>query len=46
MTVTSGINEIGNAFLRDNLMRSILGEIETPRPVANVGNTTSSPGIT
>lgn len=28
VSVTEGLNEIANAFLRDNLMRSILGEIE------------------
>jgi len=28
MSVTSGLNEIANAFLRGNLMQSILGEIE------------------
>ena len=29
MSVAAGMNEIANAFLRDNLIRSILGEIET-----------------
>lgn len=29
MSVAAGVNEIANAFLRDNLMRSITGEIET-----------------
>ena len=28
MSATAGVNEIANAFLRDNLMRSITGEIE------------------
>ena len=27
MSVPAGVNEIANAFLRDNLMRSILGEL-------------------
>jgi hypothetical protein len=27
VSVAEGLNEIANAFLRDNLMRSILGEI-------------------
>lgn len=29
MSVAAGVNEIANAFLRENLIRSILGEIET-----------------
>lgn len=30
MSVAAGVNEIANAFLRDNLMRSITGEIDVP----------------
>jgi hypothetical protein len=32
MSVAAGVNEIANAFLRDNLMRSITGEIEVGPP--------------
>lgn len=32
LSATAGVNEIANAFLRDNLMRSITGEIELPAP--------------
>lgn len=32
MSVAAGINEIANAFLRDNLMRAITGEIEPVPP--------------
>lgn len=28
MSAAAGVNEIANAFLRDNLMRSITGEID------------------
>jgi hypothetical protein len=28
LSVAEGLNEIANAFLRDNLMRSMLGEID------------------
>lgn len=30
MSVVAGVNEIANAFLRDNLMRLMLGEIDMP----------------
>jgi hypothetical protein len=32
MSVAAGVNEIANAFLRDNLMRSITGEIDVASP--------------
>lgn len=32
MSVAAGVNEIANAFLRDNLMRSITGEIDVEPP--------------
>jgi hypothetical protein len=36
-SAAAGVNEIANAFLRDNLMRSLLGEIDPPRTAANDG---------
>ena len=30
MSAAAGVNEMANAFLRDNLMRSITGEIDVP----------------
>lgn len=32
MSVAAGVNEIANAFLRDNLMRSMTGEIDLMPP--------------
>lgn len=38
MSVAAGVNEVANAFLRDNLMRSITGEIDaTPRSDGHAG---------
>lgn len=36
LSTTAGVSEIANAFLRDNLMRSITGEIEPPIPAVAV----------
>ena len=38
MSAVAGVNEIANAFLRDNLMRLILGEIDVPEN-AGTGDT-------
>ena len=32
MSAAAGVNEMANAFLRDNLMRSITGEIDAHQP--------------
>lgn len=43
ISVAAGINEIANAFLRDNLMRSLTGEIESIPPQGSDGLSLSLP---
>ena len=38
MSVAAGVNEIANAFLRENLIRSMLGEIETSYQQVEIGD--------
>ena len=37
-STAAGVNEIANAFLRDNLMRSILGELDAHQEATEKGS--------